>query len=96
MITLVTGSNGQLGKTIQSIVKNTSEFIFTDWITNGVPIGDTNLLPPFPIFNGNSSLGTPDLTLQIPTYTSTANSNSDDYVCFSISSGKFIVTGLSN
>ena len=30
MITLVTGSNGQLGKTIQSIVKNTSEFIFTD------------------------------------------------------------------
>tara|TARA_X000000950_G_C13763762_1_gene597993 strand:+ start:234 stop:1085 length:852 start_codon:yes stop_codon:yes gene_type:complete len=30
MITLVTGSEGQLGKTIQSIVKNKSEFIFTD------------------------------------------------------------------
>ena len=30
MITLVTGSNGQLGKTIQSTVKNKSEFIFTD------------------------------------------------------------------
>ena len=30
MLTLVTGSNGQLGKTIQSIVKNKSEFIFTD------------------------------------------------------------------
>ena len=30
MITLVTGSNGQLGKTIESIVKNKSEFIFTD------------------------------------------------------------------
>ena len=30
MITLVTGSNGQLGKTIQSVVKNKSEFIFTD------------------------------------------------------------------
>ena len=30
MTTLVTGSNGQLGKTIQSIVKNKSEFIFTD------------------------------------------------------------------
>tara|TARA_B100001564_G_C20635075_1_gene669287 strand:+ start:576 stop:1427 length:852 start_codon:yes stop_codon:yes gene_type:complete len=30
MITLVTGSNGQLGKTIQSIVKNNSKFIFTD------------------------------------------------------------------
>ncbi len=30
MITLVTGSNGQLGKTIQSIIKNNNEFIFTD------------------------------------------------------------------
>jgi len=30
MITLVTGSNGQLGKTIQSILKNNSKFIFTD------------------------------------------------------------------
>ena len=30
MITLVTGSNGQLGKTIQSIVKKNTEFIFTD------------------------------------------------------------------
>ena len=30
MITLVTGSNGQLGKTIQSIAKNNSEFVFTD------------------------------------------------------------------
>ncbi len=30
MITLVTGATGQLGKTIQSIVKNKSEFIFTD------------------------------------------------------------------
>ena len=30
MTTLITGSNGQLGKTIQSIVKNNHEFIFTD------------------------------------------------------------------
>tara|TARA_B100000963_G_scaffold355001_1_gene372471 strand:+ start:3874 stop:4725 length:852 start_codon:yes stop_codon:yes gene_type:complete len=30
MRTLVTGSNGQLGKTIQSILKNKSKFIFTD------------------------------------------------------------------
>ena len=30
MITLITGANGQLGKTLQSIVKNKSEFIFTD------------------------------------------------------------------
>ena len=30
MVTLVTGSNGQLGRVIQSIVKNNSGFIFTD------------------------------------------------------------------
>jgi hypothetical protein len=58
-----------------------------DWITNGVPLGDTSLLPPMPTFTNTSQLGTPDLELQIPTYTSTATSNSDDYVCFSIPSG---------
>ena len=59
----------------------------TDWIANGVPLGDTNLLPPLPNFSNNTNLGTPDLEIQIPTYSSNANSNSDDYVCFSIPSG---------
>jgi hypothetical protein len=58
-----------------------------DWITNGVPLGDTSLLPEMPIFSDTSQLGVPDLELQIPTYTSTATSNSDDYVCFSIPTG---------
>jgi len=58
-----------------------------DWITNGVPLGDTSLLPPMPTFSNTSQLGTPDLELQIPTYSSTATSNSDDYVCFSIPTG---------
>ena len=58
-----------------------------DWITNGVPLGDTSLLPTMPTFTNASLLGTPDLELQIPTYTSTATSNSDDYVCFSIPTG---------
>ena len=58
-----------------------------DWITNGTPLGDTSLLPPMPTFGNSSQLGTADLELQIPTYTSTATSNSDDYVCFSIPSG---------
>jgi hypothetical protein len=58
-----------------------------DWITNGSPIGDTVLLPTMPIFSNSSQLGTPDLELQIPTYASTATSNSDDYVCFSIPTG---------
>ena len=43
-----------------------------------------SLLPPMPTFSNSSQLGTADLELQIPTYTSTATSNSDDYVCFSI------------
>jgi len=58
-----------------------------DWITIGVPLGDTSLLPPMPTFGNSSQLGVPDLELQIPTYTSTATSNSDDYVCFSIPTG---------
>jgi hypothetical protein len=40
-----------------------------------------------PTFGNSSQLGIPDLELQIPTYTSTATSNSDDYVCFSIPTG---------
>jgi len=59
----------------------------TDWITAGVPLGDTSLLPPMPTFSNSSQLGTPDLELQIPTYSSTATPNSDDYVCFSIPTG---------
>ena len=54
-----------------------------DWVMGGVPLGDTSLLPPMPNFSSSSNLGPADLTLQIPTYTSTATS-SDDYVCFSI------------
>ena len=56
----------------------------TDWITNGSPIGDTSLLPQMPSYNNLSQLGLADLELQIPTYASTATSNADDYVCFSI------------
>ena len=59
----------------------------TDWISNGSPLGDTLLLPTMPTFSNSSQFGTPDLELQIPTYTSTATSNSDDYVCFSIPTG---------
>jgi len=58
-----------------------------DWITNGVPLGDTSLLPPMPIFGSSSQLGVPDLELQIPTYSSTATASTDDYVCFSIPTG---------
>jgi len=58
-----------------------------DWITNGVPLGDTSLLPTMPSFENSSPFSVPDLELQMPTYASTASSNSDDYVCFSIPTG---------
>ena len=58
-----------------------------NWVTNGVPLGDTSLLPQMPTFTNSSTLGNADLELQIPTYTSTATSNGDDYVCFSIPTG---------
>ena len=59
----------------------------TDWITAGVPLGDTNLLPQIPTFSNNSTFGPADLEIQIPTYSSTATSSTDDYVCISIPSG---------
>jgi hypothetical protein len=59
----------------------------TDWINTGVSLGDTNLLPEMPTFPITSSLGPADLEIQIPNYSSTATSNSDDYVCISIPSG---------
>ena len=59
----------------------------TNWISSGVPIGDVNLLPSMPSFNNSLNLGPADLEIQIPTYSSTATINSDDYVCFSVPSG---------
>ena len=58
-----------------------------DWVINGVPLGDTSLLPQMPTFTNSSLLGPADLEIQIPTYSSAATSNSDDYVCFSIPTG---------
>ena len=59
----------------------------TDWIIAGAPLGDTSLLPPMPTFSNNNNLGTHDLEIKMPLYSSNATSNSDDYVCFSIPSG---------
>lgn len=63
----------------------------SDWVSNGSPLGDTSLLPVMPTFNNNSqlssSLGSPDLELQMPIYASNAGSGNDDYVCFSIPTG---------
>ena len=53
------------------------------WINGGTPEGNESLAPPVPVFRNTAVLGPADLTLQIPTYTSTATS-ADDYACFVI------------
>ncbi len=60
--------------------------VILDWLTDGMPEGDPANTPAPPVFNTNAILGTGDLELQAPTYTSKATSF-DDYVCFSIPSG---------
>ena len=53
------------------------------WVGNGTPEGDPGLAPDPPVFIEGSAIGTPDLKLQIPVYTSKAT-GFDEYVCFSI------------
>ncbi len=58
-----------------------------DWVNGGKPRGNSTNTPPQPVYNNRFQLGTPDLSLIIPTYQSKATSSSDDYVCFSLPSG---------
>lgn len=58
------------------------------WVNEGAIEGDPSLAPPKPVYNNIGYIQEEaDLVLQIPTYTSKATSNSDDYVCFTIPSG---------
>ena len=54
-----------------------------NWTNNGTPEGGKSKAPAKPVYNSNSKIGTYDLKVKIPTYTSTA-STSDIYRCFSI------------
>jgi hypothetical protein len=54
-----------------------------NWINAGAPAGDTTLAPPIPNFGGTQLSGTPDLIVQIPTFTSTS-AGTDQYVCISV------------
>ncbi len=56
------------------------------WIATGALPGDTTLAAPPPTYSQYQLIGTPDLELQIPTFTSNAISD-DSYVCFSLPSG---------
>jgi hypothetical protein len=57
-----------------------------DWVNGGTPEGNVSLAPDPPILTGEYVLGTPDLQLRAPVYTSKAISV-DEYVCFTIPTG---------
>ncbi len=57
-----------------------------NWIATGAAQGDTTLVPAQPVYPQYQLFGTPDLELQIPTFTSNASTD-DSYVCFSIPMG---------
>jgi len=60
------------------------------WVSGGSQQGDPTLAPPPPVFSSNGDLpGTPSLSVQIPTYTSTAL-GTDLYQCFVVPSGMLV------
>lgn len=54
------------------------------WVIAGAPMGDTALAPAKPVYTNTSALGTPDLSLRIPSFTIPSNQTSDLYTCFVI------------
>ena len=58
--------------------------IITNWVSQGAAMGDTAQAPVKPVYPNGSQLGSPDLTLTIPTFTVPNNQTSDIYQCFAI------------
>lgn len=48
---------------------------FQQWVTVGMPSGNLNIAPPLPVYSNGSQLGTPDISLTIPTYTVTTSND---------------------
>lgn len=55
-----------------------------NWIVGGAPMGDTSTAPIPPVYTNGSALGTPSLSMQIPTYTVPLNQTADIYQCFAL------------
>ncbi|HEY6160045.1 MAG TPA: FlgD immunoglobulin-like domain containing protein [Bacteroidia bacterium] len=70
----------------ERIITASEKNAILNWISNGAQMGDTTQAPVAPTYPQYQLYGTPTLTLQIPTFTSNANSN-DSYVCFSLPTG---------
>lgn len=62
----------------ERVLSNAEVATIQNWITSNTTLGDTNLLPPKPVYTGAAILTTPpDHTFQMPTYT-VPNNNGDD------------------
>lgn len=68
------------------IMDENDKNLVLDWLSNGMPEGDPSNTPAPPVFNTGSFLGSGDLEVQMPTYTSKATSSGDDYICVSMPS----------
>ncbi len=68
----------------QRVLSDANIKTIQEWVTNGTPQGDLAKAPTKPIYNGNSVITNPDLTISIPSYTIQAST--DEYRCFPIKS----------
>jgi len=69
----------------QRVMTQADKNAVLQWIANNTPTGDLHHAPTPKSYNSTSQLGTPDLTLTIPSFT--VNSNSDVYHNFELPSG---------
>ncbi len=69
----------------ERILTQTEISTIVDWVNGGMISGDTTTVTA-PVYSSNWLIQTPDLSVKIPTYTSTANT-SDVYRCFVIPTG---------
>ncbi|MGE0568407.1 MAG: T9SS type A sorting domain-containing protein [Bacteroidia bacterium] len=68
----------------ERLISDSEKSQILNWIASGATKGDTTMAPPQPIYPPVYKLkGNADLTVQIPTYTSSATT-ADHYICFSI------------
>lgn len=63
---------------------------FADWVSAGMPSGNLNFAPPLPSYSNGTQLGTPNITLTIPTFT--VPNNGDYYKNFVLSVGNATAT----
>ena len=71
--------------------------LISAWVDASGPEGDPGLAPDPPIFSGGDEISSPDLTLQIPTYTVPSLTSEDLYRCFVLPTSEGVdkfITGI--